>query len=99
MPKIRKELQEMENSQVDGYQLKTNEEIIDIISKFGNGKTEFHTLDINRIVVENEQVKRLIKSFELSKINHELPNDNDYKYNVGYVKAMCNAINQLKEIF
>jgi len=99
MEKIREELQQMEDEQMDGYQLKTNEEIIDIISEFGNGETEFHTLDINRLVVENDRAKRLIELFEASKTHHELPNDNGYRYNEGYVKAMCNAINRLKEIF
>ena len=99
MQKIKEELQQMEDEQMDGYQLKTNEEIIDIISEFGNGETEFRTLDINRLVVENDRAKRLIELFEASKTHHELPNDNDYRYNEGYVKAMCNAINRLKEIF
>jgi hypothetical protein len=99
MQKIREELQQMEDEQVDGYQLKTNEEIIDIISEFGNGETEFHTLDINRLVVENERAKRLIELFKSSKTHHELPNHNGYRYNEGYVKAMCDAINRLKEIF
>lgn len=98
MQKIREELQQMED-ELDGYQLKTNEEIIDIISEFGNGETEFHTLDINRIVVENDRAKRLIELFEASKTHHELPNDNVYRYNEGYVKAMCNAIHRLKDIF
>ena len=89
----------MEDEQMDSYQLKTNEEIIDIISEFGNGETEFHTLDINRLVVENDRAKRLIELFKASKTHHELPNYNGYRYNEGYVKAMCNAINRLKEIF
>tara|TARA_R110000851_G_C12662674_1_gene521615 strand:- start:55 stop:354 length:300 start_codon:yes stop_codon:yes gene_type:complete len=99
MQKIREELQEMEDEQMDGYQLKTNEEVIDIISYFGNGETEFHTIDINRLVVENDRAKRLIELFEASKTFHELPNDTTAEYNEGYVKAMCNAINRLKEIF
>jgi hypothetical protein len=99
MQKIREELQQMEDEQMDGYKLKTNEEIIDIISEFGNGETEFHTLDINRLVVENDRAKRLIELFEANKTSHELPNDTTAEYNEGYVKAMCNAINRLKEIF
>ena len=99
MQKIREELQETEDEQIDGYQLKTNDEIIDIISLFGSGETEFNTQDIERLVVENDRAKRLIELFEASKTDHELPNDNGYRYNEGYVKAMCNAINRLKEIF
>lgn len=58
---IREELQEYEDEQEDGYQLKTNEEIIDMICEFGSGETEFHTIDINRIVVENERLVRLLE--------------------------------------
>ncbi len=99
MQTIREELQQMEDEQVDGYQLKSNEDIIDIISEFGNGETEFHTLDINRLVVENDRAKKLIELFKASKTFHELPNDTTAEYNEGYVKAMCNAINRLNEIF
>lgn len=60
MQTIREELQQMEDEQVDGYQLKSNEDIIDIISEFGNGETEFHTLDINRLVVENQRMKKVL---------------------------------------
>jgi hypothetical protein len=93
MPKVREELQE-----VDGYQLKTNEEIIDIIRYFGIGETEFHTLDISRLLDENERLKGLIELFEASKTFHMLPNDTPPEYNEGYVKAMSIAINRLKEI-
>ena len=99
MQKISEELQEMENEQKDGYALKTNEEIIDMISEFGNGIMDFHSIDINRLVVENERAKKLIELFEASKTYHELPNDTTAEYNEGYVKAMCNAINRLKAIF
>lgn len=99
MKKIRVELQEMEDEQMDGYQLKTNQDIIDQIAEFGNGKTEFHTIDINRLVVENERVKREFETLEASKTQHELPNDNTYEYNYGYVKAMNTALNRLKAIF
>ena len=60
MQTIKEELQQMEDEQVDGYQLKSNEDIIDIISEFGNGETEFHTLDINRLVVENQRMKKAL---------------------------------------
>jgi len=96
---IREELQQMEDEQENGYQLKTNEEIIDIISEFGNGETEFHTLDINRLVVENDRAKRLIEMFEQDKVRHELPNDNKAEYNYGYVKALSRAINHLKALW
>jgi len=49
----------------DDYQLKTDEEIIDIICDFGNGFTEFHTIDINRIIVKNQRMKRLLNIEEI----------------------------------
>jgi hypothetical protein len=97
--KIKDKLQEIEDEQVGGHRLKINEEIIDIICWFGNGETNFHTTDIERLVVENERAKKLIELFEASKTSHELPNDTTAEYNEGYVKAMCHAINGLKNIF
>ena len=96
---IREELQELEDEQVNGYRLKTNGEIIDIISEFGNGVTEFHTLDINRLVVENQRANKLVQMFNDDKVRHELPNDNNGEYNQGYVKAMSRAINHLKALW
>lgn len=95
---IREELQENENEQEFPYQLKTNDEIICDIIEFGYGECEFHTLDINRLVVESERTIELMKKFEHLKMKHELPNDNHSEFNEGYVKAMCHAINQLKLI-
>ena len=96
--KIREEIQEEEDYHEDGYQLKSNEDIINMIIEFGNGETEFHTLDINRIVVENDRLKKLVELFEASKTEHILSNDNDAEYNEGYVKC-CNAvINRINEI-
>ena len=91
MQKIREELQEMEDEQMDGYQLKTNEEIIDIISEFGNGETEFHTLDINRIVVENERVINFISAL---KKDLEI-----YDHGATYIRAANNIITQIEDIF
>ena len=54
------ERQESEDEHEDGYQLKTNFELIDIICDFGNGETEFHTCDIERLVMENEAYKKLL---------------------------------------
>jgi hypothetical protein len=62
---IREELQEEEDYHEDGYKLKTDEEIINIISEFGNGVTEFHTLDIDRLVVENQRMKEILKIDEI----------------------------------
>jgi hypothetical protein len=61
MKPIREELQEFEDEQMDGYKLKTNEEIIDMIMEFGNGELAFHTLDINRLVVENRRLIELLE--------------------------------------
>lgn len=99
MKKIKDSLQESENENQNGYSLKTNDEIIAMISEFGNGEMEFHTLDIERLVVENERARALMELFEASKTYHELPNDNGYEYNRGYVKGMNNVINRFKDIF
>jgi hypothetical protein len=97
--KIKEQLQELEDEYESGYTLKTNKEIINIISQFGNGETEFHTVDIERLVVENKKAVDLIELFKSNKISHEIPNENTGEYNEGYVKAMCHAINGLKDVF
>ena len=99
MQNIREQLQEEEYYNGTGLVLKTNEEIIDIITEFGNGELEFQTIDITRLVVENQKAKDLITQFKLFKINHEAPNDNEGQYNQGYVKACCHVINKLTSIF
>jgi hypothetical protein len=68
--KIRENLQEIINEN-DDYVLKTNEELIDIISEYGMGETEFHTTDIERLIEENNYFKRNFKNKEdiLSMIN------------------------------
>lgn len=58
--KIRENIQEILNEH-DDYVLKTNEELIDIISEFGLGETEFHTADINRLITENIFLEKLLK--------------------------------------
>ena len=77
---IREELQEMEDEQVDGYQLKSNEDVIDIIKDFGNGETEFHTLDINRknkILIDylDQYINHCISNYHLplQRRDHTLP--------------------------
>ena len=62
---IRQELQSIENEHEDGYQLKTDEEIIDMISEFGSGELEFHTVDINRLIVENQRMKEKLGITEI----------------------------------
>lgn len=58
--KIRENIQEILNEH-DDYVLKTNEELIDIISEFGLGETEFHTADIDRLITENIFLEKLLK--------------------------------------
>lgn len=36
-----------------------------MITNFGNGMLEFHTLDINRIIVENQRMKEILKISEI----------------------------------
>lgn len=99
MKKIKEELQENEDYYPDGYQLKTNDQIINDISEFGNGVMEFHSLDANRLVVENERAKELVDHFLKLKLEHEMPNDNKVDYNRGYVKCCNDIINALGSIF
>lgn len=99
MKSIREELQEWEDEQMGGYQLKTNEELIDIISEFGNGETEFHTVDINRLVVENERVLRYVKELEQMGQIYSLPGNATAKYEPTYVKHLNNIVKHLNNIF
>jgi len=52
MTHIRKQIQDNLDESGDGYILKTDSELIDIIANFGNGETEFHTADIERLLRE-----------------------------------------------
>lgn len=47
-----------------GYTLKSDAQLIKQISKFGAGETEFHTIDIERIIMEKQTLYSL-----LNKIN------------------------------
>jgi hypothetical protein len=65
MTPIRKELQDSLEESGNDYKLKTDDEIIDMIIDFGCGETEFHTVDINRIIVENQRMKALLNIKEI----------------------------------
>ena len=65
MQPIREELQDSLWESGDDYILKTDEEIIEMISDFGCGETEFHTVDISRIIVENQRMKKLLNIKEI----------------------------------
>ena len=56
----KEELQESLDEYEDGYILKTNKELIDVICDFGCGETEFHTADVERLIVENEKQNKII---------------------------------------
>ena len=64
----KEELQESLDECGEDYILKTNEELIDIISDFDMGETEFHTVDIERLIKENDKqyeiIDELIKFIE-----------------------------------
>jgi len=45
---------------LDDYTLKTDEELIGIISEFGCGETEFHTADVERLILEKMALKKEI---------------------------------------
>jgi hypothetical protein len=51
---IKEEMQE----NIEDYTLKTNEELIDILIYFGSGETEFHTADVERLIRENDYMKK-----------------------------------------
>ncbi len=59
MDSIRKQIQDNMDECGDDYTLKTNDELIDIISNFGCGELEFHTADIERLLKENEMARAL----------------------------------------
>lgn len=65
MKTVKNKLQESLQDSGDEYQLKTNEEIIDMLIDFGCGETEFHTVDIERIIVENQRMKKLLNIEEI----------------------------------
>jgi len=81
----KEELQKSLDEYEDGYILKTNKELIDVICYFGCGETEFHTADIERLIVENEKQNKIID--ELIKFledkNIDLPEK--IKYNLKYI--------------
>lgn len=56
----KEELQESLDECGEDYILKTNEELIDIICDFGMGETEFHTVDIERLIKENDKQYEII---------------------------------------
>lgn len=74
MISIREEIQEELDYYEGSYQLKSNEEIIEMIKDFGNGELEFHTTDINRLVVDNQRMEKLLR--DLAKdYNKEKPTE------------------------
>lgn len=76
MRNIVEEMQDILRDVGDDYILKTNDQIIDIISEFGCGETEFHTVDISRLLTENEEHLKLIDKYQLfiNKLNMFLDN-------------------------
>lgn len=61
MEDIAKMIQDGLDENDDGYILKTDEQLIDIIINFGNGETEFHTADIERLIREKQQLEKQLK--------------------------------------
>jgi hypothetical protein len=66
MKDIAKMIQDGLDENDDGYILKTDEQIIDIIINFGNGETEFHTADIERLIREKQQLEKQVEIYEIS---------------------------------
>ena len=81
----KEELQESLDESGDDYILKTNKEIIDVICDFGCGETEFHTVDIERLIKENDKQYEIIRS--LIEFNEDLNIDlpEKIKYNLKYI--------------
>ena len=81
----KQELQESLDESGDDYILKTNKELIDIIMDFGCGETEFHTVDIDRLIKENDKQYEIIRS--LIEFNEDLNIDlpEKIKYNLKYI--------------
>lgn len=82
---IKEELQESLDESGDDYILKTNKELINIIYDFGCGETEFHTVDIERLIKENDKQYEIIRS--LIEFNEDLNIDlpEKIKYNLKYI--------------
>lgn len=55
---ITQEIQDSLDKNDDGYILKTDEQLIDTIINFGNGETEFHTADIERLIREKQELEK-----------------------------------------
>lgn len=81
----KQELQESLDESGDDYILKTNKELIDIISDFGMGETEFHTADIERLIVENEKQYAIIRSLILFNEDLNIGLPEKIKYNLKYI--------------
>jgi hypothetical protein len=63
MKEIRYNLQNSLDECGEDYTLKTNDELINDITVFGIGKTDFHTADIERLIKENIAYEKNIKNF------------------------------------
>lgn len=73
----RSEIQNSLDSVQDGYKLKTNRELIDIIVDFGCGETEFHTADIERLIKEHDRLVEVLNivTANLSMVGTNLENE------------------------
>lgn len=63
MEHIREQIQDNLEESGDDYILKTDAELIDIISDFGCGETEFHTADIERLIREKHFLEERLEGF------------------------------------
>ena len=66
--RIFRELQEGEDY-IGGHTLLTNEEIAEILCSFGNGYTEFHTIDVERLVLENEKMREMLEDIYVCQLD------------------------------
>lgn len=75
MDHIREEIQE----NLDDYVLKTDMELMDMISYFGCGELEFHTADIERLYREKRFLEERVEVF--TELTKQLKERADNSYN------------------
>lgn len=68
----------------DAYKLKSDEEIIEFISNFGYGETEFHTADVERLRWEKDFWKNKCLTIleEIKNFNQKMPSHIEEYFNL-----------------
>ncbi|QQV91475.1 hypothetical protein M1M25_gp042 [Tenacibaculum phage Gundel_1] len=66
-------IQENLQENLEDYKLKTNEQLINYIIEFGCGETGFHTGDIERLIKENQWLKKKQEEIKCSSCGKGTP--------------------------